>query len=114
MGTANFGPIWAAVGVMYGIGTGKVTGVSELCIDKPNDPACAAVEGSEDTLRYSRMKGQLRAGGGALSAAYTVMSFGRYDGAVTLNAGALSDTSRLYPFGSLGFTVGPAGQEDDG
>lgn len=114
MGTARFGPIWLGLGPMYGIGSGQVTGVSELCIEKPNDPACNAVEGSENTLRYSRMKGQVRAGGVAFGAAYTVMSFGRYAGSVTLNSGALSDTSRMYPFGSLGFTVGPAGQEDDG
>ena len=60
------------------------------------------------------MTGQVRAGGGALSAAYTVMSFGRYEGSITINSGALTDTSRMYPFGSLGFTVGPVGQEDDG
>jgi len=114
MGTAHFGPIWTAVGLMYGVGTGQVTGVTEFCIEKPNDPACKAVEGAERTLRYSRMKGQVRAGGAALSVAYSVMGFGKYEGAVTLNGGALSDTSRLYPFGSLGFTVGPAGQEDDG
>ena len=114
MGTVRFGPTWLAFGPMYAVGSGRVTGVSELCIETPNDPACDAVDGGENTLRYSRMSGQIRAGGGALSAAYSVVSFGRYEGAVTLNGGILSDMSRTYPFGSLGFTIGPAGQEDDG
>ena len=114
MGTARLGAVWVAMGPMYGVGSGQVTGVSELCIEKPSDPSCRAVDGSESTLRYSRMIGQFRAGGAAMSVAYTVMGFGRYEGALTLNGGMLTDTSRMYPFGSLGFTVGPAGQEDDG
>ncbi len=111
--TANLGPIWAGAGAVYGLGWGQVTGVTELCIDKPNDAACNQIDGAENTLRYSRMQGRIRAAGGAFSAAYSVMSFGKFDGAVTLNAGALSDASRMYPFGVMGFTVGPAGLEDD-
>jgi hypothetical protein len=91
-----------------------VTGVSQTCIDQPNSPDCGDVGGSDATLRYSRMTGAVRAAGGVFSAAFGVMEFGKFEGAVTLNTGALSDTDRLYPFGSLGFTVGPAGQEDDG
>jgi len=114
MGTARFGPVWTAVGLMYGIGSGQVTGISQTCLDQPNSSECGAVSGTESTLRYSRMTGQIRAAGGTFSAAFGVMEFGNFEGAVTLNAGALSDTTRLYPFGSLGFTVGPAGQEGDG
>ena len=65
------------------------------------------------TLRYSRLEGSVRAGGGALTAAYSVMKFGRLRGAVSLHGGALTDTERWYSFGSLGFTVGPVGQEGD-
>jgi hypothetical protein len=114
MGTARFGPVWTALGLMYGVGNGQVTGVSQTCIDQPNSPECEDVGGSDTTLRYSRMTGEVRAAGGVFSAAFGVMEFGKFEGAVTLNAGALSDTERLYPFGSLGFTVGPAGQEGDG
>ena len=113
MGTARFGPLWTGLGLMYGVGSGQVTGVSQTCIDKPDSSACEDVSGSEATLRYSRMRGQVRAAGPAFSGAFGVMEFNRFEGAFTLNAGALSDTHRWYPFGSLGFTVGPAGQESD-
>jgi hypothetical protein len=114
MGTARFGPVWTALGLMYGVGNGQVTGVSQTCIDDSDSDECDDISGSESTLRYSRMTGRVSAAGGAFSAAFGVVEFGKFEGAVTLNAGALSDTDRLYPFGSLGFTVGPAGQEDDG
>ncbi len=98
---------------MYGVGSGAVTGVSQECLDAP-----ASCDGFEqngvDTLRYSRLDGSVRAGGGAMSLGFSVMEIGRLSGALSLHGGALTDSDRWFPFGSLGFTVGPAGQEDDG
>jgi hypothetical protein len=114
-GAMNLGKMWLAAGPMYGFGSGAVTGVSQSCIDKPGAGECSDLGNpGEQTLRYSRMDGTIKAGGGAVGLAYQVVEFGRFSGAISFNAGALSDTSRWYPFGSLGFTVGPAGQEDDG
>ena len=111
--TANLGSVWMAAGPMYGLGTGAVTGVGQDCIDKPG--SCGDLgNNSKDTLRYSRLEGSVRAGGLAMSAGFPVMEMGRLSGALTLHGGALSDTSRWFPFGSLGITVGPTGPEDDG
>ncbi len=111
--TANIGPLWLAGGPMYGLGSGSVTGVSQDCIDNPT--ACASLAGNtKDTLRYSRLEGSIRAGGAAMGAGVQVMEFGRLSGAVSLQAGALSDTTRWFPFGSIGVTVGPIGPEDEG
>ena len=63
--------------------------------------------------RYSRLDGSVSAFGIAAAAAYDVVEFGKFAGAISLNGGALSDADRWYPFGTLGFTVGPAGQEDE-
>jgi hypothetical protein len=111
--TANFGSIWTAFGPLYGFGTGAVTGVSQSCIDAPN--SCSDIGGnSSTTLRYSRLEGSVRAGGVALTTGVSVMEFGRLRGAISLHGGALTDNNRWFPFGTLGLTVGPAGQEDDG
>ncbi len=111
--TTNLGSLWVAAGPMYGLGSGAVTGVSQECLDAP-----ASCEGFEqngvDTLRYSRLDGSVRAGGGAMSLGVSMMEVGRLSGALSLHGGALTDSDRWFPFGSLGFTVGPAGQEDDG
>lgn len=112
-GTANVGPMWFAAGPMYGVGSGAVTGVSQDCIDSPG--SCGALgENSQDTLRYSRLDGSIRAGGFAAGAGFATMEFGRLRGALSLHAGALSDTTRWFPFGSIGVTVGPSGPEDEG
>lgn len=111
--TAHVGPVWVAGGPMYGMGSGAVTGVSQDCIDNP--AACAGLAGNtKDTLRYSRLEGTIRAGGAAMGAGFQVMEFGRLSGAVSLHTGALSDTTRWFPFGSIGVTVGPVGPEDEG
>jgi hypothetical protein len=112
--TTNVGPLWLATGPMYGFGKGAVTGVSQDCIDGASTPQCTEMAGAgTQTLRYSRLDGTVRAGGGALTAAYSVMELGRLRGAVSLHGGALTDMERWYSFGSLGFTVGPMGQEGD-
>jgi hypothetical protein len=113
-GVLRLNDLWIAAGPMYGLGSAGVTGVSQACIDDPGQAACKTLgESGEETRRYSRMDGSINAGGGALGVAYEVLEFGRFKGAVSLNAGALSDTNRWYPFGSLGITVGPAGQEEE-
>jgi hypothetical protein len=113
-GVADIGPVWMAVGPMYGFGGASVTGVSQSCIDEPTGAGCAEFgDAKNQTLRYSRMDGSIKAGGGALGLGYDILDLGAFQGAVSLNIGALSDTTRWYPFGSLGITVGPKGQERD-
>ena len=112
-GVMDIDKLWLAAGPMVGIGGASVTGVSQTCIDEPSSSACSTLgEPGEQTLRYSRMDGSVAAGGAALGVAYPVVELGRLTGSVSLNAGALSDTRRWYPFGSLGFTVGPVRPEE--
>ena len=110
-GQLDVGPVDLAVGPMFGVGSASVTGVGQNCIDNPASAGCSGA--SAQTLRYSRLDGSVNAFGVAAGMAYDVVEFGKFAGAITLNGGALSDADRWYPFGTLGFTVGPAGQEDE-
>ena len=110
-GQVDVGPLDVAVGPMMGFGSASVTGVGQSCIDNPASAGCSGA--SAQTLRYSRLDGSVSAVGAAVGVAYDVVEFGKFAGAISLNGGALSDADRWYPFGTLGFTVGPAGQEDE-
>jgi hypothetical protein len=107
--------LWVGAGPMYGMGSGTVTGVGQACIDTPGNQACSDIESNNvDTLRYSQMGGSITAAGLAVGASYSVVEFGRLEGAVNINMGALSDASRWYPYGTMGLTVAKQGPEDDG
>ncbi len=108
-GQVDVGPLDVAAGPMLGVGSASVTGVGQDCIDNPAGAGCSGA--STETLRYSRMDGSVMAFGGAVGLAYDVVKFGKFSGAISLNGGALSDADRWYPFGTVGLTVGPAGQE---
>ena len=107
----DFGPFDVAAGPMYGFGSGSVTGVAQDCIDTGS---CQSVSSADtSTLRHSQLEGSINAAGGAVALTYDVVEFGQFAGSISLNTGALSDGSSWYPFGTLGFSVGPVGQEDE-
>lgn len=108
--TLRLGDFWLAAGPLYAMGKGGVTGVNDLCRDKPTGASCSAVDSADsETLRYQRLQGSIRAGGAAASASYAVVEFGRMMGGVTLSGGAQSDMTRTYPWATLSFTVTPQG-----
>jgi hypothetical protein len=111
--TVRLGDVWLAAGPLYALGSGGVTGVNDLCRGQSQDSACSSVgTANSETLRYQRLQGKIRAGGGAISGSYTVVEFGRsMVGGVTLAMGTQSDMSRMYPWGTLSFTVAPQGPE---
>ena len=91
---------------MYGLGGGQVTGVTELCIDKPMTAACERIDGANRRC-VTQNAGQIRAAGGTLQCCIQRDEFlEKFDGAVTLNAGALSDASRMYPIRCIGIYSG--------
>ena len=107
--------LWVAAGPMYGVGSGTATGVGQDCIDKPAEQACSDIQSnSVETLRYSQLAGSIKAAGLAVGASYTVLEFGRLEGAVNINMGAMSDASRWYPYGTVGLTLAKQGPEGEG
>ncbi len=113
-GTLRLGDVWLAAGPMYSLGSGGVTGVNDLCKDKPSGGSCESVGNADtETLRYQRLQGKIRAGGAAIAGSYKVVEFGRMQGGVTLTVGTQSDLSRTYPWGTLSFTLAPQGPKGD-
>jgi len=107
--------LWLALGPIYSLGSGGVTGVNGLCVDTPESSDCKSLgTSSSDTLRKSRMTGEVRAGGAALGASYAMWTVGPLEAALSLNLGVQSDMSRMYPWTAFAVTLGPAGPEDDG
>jgi hypothetical protein len=114
-GALRIDDLWLAVGPTYAIGAGGVTGVNELCVDKPSSAKCEPVgDVSGEILRQSRMTGTIRAGGAALGASYAMWTVGPLEAALSLNAGAQSDLSRWYPWATMSVTFAPPGPEDGG
>ena len=111
-GAMDFGPVDLAVGPMYGFGSGAVTGVGENCIDNSSAAGCNGTVDTQ-TLRHSRLEGTINAAGVAAAVTYDVLEFGKFTGSISVNTGAMSDGASWYPFGTLGFSVGPKGQEDE-
>ena len=105
-GRLDVGPV-DLVGPMLGVGSASVTGVGRSVSTISDGRVQRAGAGRVQRLDC------LSAFGIAAAAAYDVVEFGKFAGAISLNGGALSDADRWYPFGTLGFTVGPAGQEDE-
>lgn len=105
--TARFGDIWLAAGPLWGAGTGKVTGEAGA----PDAATCESEFTTECGLRYQRLSGSIKAGGGAASVSYAMLDLGSLKGAVTLEGGAQTDASRWYPWGQLAFTVAPGVKE---
>ena len=113
-GAVDFDALDVAVGPMYGLGSGSVAGVGQDCIDNAGGSGCGGVSDSDtQTLRHSRLEGNIKAFGLAAGVTYDVVEFGKFAGAISLNTGAMSDGMSWYPFGTLGFSVGPVGQEDE-
>jgi hypothetical protein len=114
-GALRMDDLWLAVGPTYAIGAGGVTGVNELCVDKPSSAKCKTVgDVSGEVLRQSRMTGTIRAGGAALGASYAMWTVGPLEAALSLNAGAQSDLSRWYPWATMSVTFAPPGPKDGG
>ena len=109
-GQLDVGPVDLAVGPMLGVGSASVTGVGQ----PHRQPVDGRMQrGQRADACHSRLDGSVSAFGIAAAVAYDVVEFGKFAGAISLNGGALSDADRWYPFGTLGFTVGPVGQEDE-
>lgn len=102
-GSVRLGDIWLAAGPVWGAGTGKVTGEAGA----PDAATCESAFTTECGMRYQRLSGSIKAGGAAGSVSYAMLDLGSLKGAVTLEGGAQTDSSRWYPWGQLAFTVAP-------
>jgi hypothetical protein len=103
--------VWLAAGPIWGAGGGKVTGLSQSCIDSAScKDATGAVQGQTGDAAYQAMSGEIYAGGGAASVSYAVADLGKkLRGAVTLEGGAQTDSMRLYPWVQAAFSIAPNG-----
>lgn len=112
-GALRVGDLWLAGGPVYAMGSGGVTGVNDKCVGKPTAAQCKVVgEATSDVLRRTRMTGSIRAGGAALGAAYSMWDVGPFEAALSLNAGAQTDTSRWYPWATMALTFAPPSPEE--
>lgn len=88
----RFGPVWLAAGPQVGVGGARAWSVTETELD-----------GAVPTP----VAGTLVAAGGAGSLGVGLADVGSLTLAVGLEGGALSDGSRLYPWGDVGLTLAP-------
>ena len=105
----RLGNFWLAGGPVWGIGVGTVTGLDPYCADtgKCTD-AEGVVYGSTNDAEYQRLSGTIMAGGGAASASYAFVDIGSLRGAATVQGGAQTDLTRLYPWVQVAFTLAPS------
>ena len=61
-------------------------------------------------MAHQRFTGDLRMGGGAGSLSFGLVDLGSLQGALTVEGGAQSDTTRLYPWGQVAFTIAPSAE----
>ncbi len=112
-GSVRLNDLWLSVGPTYSMGSAGVTGINSMCLENPGATECGAVgDADEDILRISRMKGDIRAGGLAMSASWSMWTVGPMEAALSLNTGAQSDLSRWYPWATLAVTLAPPGGEE--
>ena len=113
-GTFRAGSLEVAAGPVYGIGVASLSGLNDYCLSASNDPACAGVVGSDgqNVQTYTPIQGSIRAAGGELGLFYGLFEFGSLQSGLGVHLGALSDASRLYPWGQLAFTLAPANRRD--
>ncbi|MFZ5481879.1 MAG: hypothetical protein ACOZNI_34280 [Myxococcota bacterium] len=105
------GNLWIAAGPLWGAGAGTVTGVEGACATTGSCPDFPNI--TDETARYQRLSGDVKAGGGAASVSYAMVDIGKLKGAVTLQGGAQTDSVRVYPWGQLAFTVAPASRRSE-
>lgn len=103
----RLGKVWIAAGPVWSIGTAAITGVATGC----QTSGCeAGHELGEDVMAHQRFTGDLRMGGGAGSLSFGLVDLGSLTGALTVEGGAQSDTTRLYPWGQVAFTIAPSAE----
>lgn len=108
-GDLRLGDFWLAGGPVWGIGAGTVTGLDPYCVDSAKcTDADGVVYGSTTDAEYQRLSGTIMAGGGALSASYAFVDVGSLRGAATVQGGAQTDLTRLYPWVQVAFTLAPS------
>jgi len=93
-----------ALGPVLGFGSARATGLGGYCAAGD----CSSVTATDGSaLDYQAMTGSIITTGGSVAVSYLFLDLGRMQGGVGLQGGALSDGSRFYPWGQLGFTVAP-------
>lgn len=104
------GNVWLSAGPVWGAGKGNVVGAagSEAAANCVSDEQLAT---EECRMLYTRLNGNIKAGGGAASVSYAMVDLGSMKGALTLEGGAQTDSVRLYPWGQVGLTIAPAGKK---
>lgn len=102
----RFGNLWIAAGPIWSAGGGAVLGLDERCVSA----GCGEYDPStEQAATYQRLNGDVKMGGAAASLSYALVDLGSLKGALTVEGGAQSDTTRLYPWGQVAFSVAPSG-----
>jgi hypothetical protein len=102
--------LWLSAGPIWSAGSGQISGANDYCITS-QDPSCTDAPSDPAALEGEVLVGSVRAGGVAMSASYALIEFGKLHGALSLVIGAQSDSSRVYPWGELGFSFAPMAQK---
>jgi len=109
----RFDDFWVAAGPIWSIGAGTVTGVAADCRASQDctDPATGHAAYSDAAgAEYEVLNGTIMAGGGAASVSYAFADIGSLRGAISVEGGAQTDLSRLYPWGQVAFTIAPSAE----
>lgn len=111
-----------SVNGQYGAGVGQVANMTMAeytamdCTGGNENPLCGVYDG--ETYAGAQdlpvaMKGQLLMGGANASVGYALFDLGKsLTGGLSLSGGAMGDGDRMYPWGSVAFTIAPVPSQE--